>query len=160
MAELTYERLKEVLSYDCESGEFTWKKNIGSRAKQGAKAGRIWRGQYRRISIDGTEHQAHRLAWLYAYGEWPVGEVDHINRQKADNRLINLRCVGRSGNQQNKGTPANNTSGVKGVHWHKRDQVWVAAITVNNNKKRLGNFKSLSAAEDAYNAAKRQLHVA
>lgn len=160
MANLTRERLMELLSYDSASGDFTWNMRAGTRGTPGKLAGRLWNKQYRRISIDGQEHQAHRLAWLYVYGEWPIGEVDHINRIKDDNRIQNLRCIGRAGNQQNKGIPSNNKSGVKGVYWHHRDRVWMAGISVDGRKKYIGSFKDLTEASTAYREAKRRLHIA
>jgi hypothetical protein len=158
MLELTHKKLKEVIVYDQETGEFIWAKTVSSRALVGKTAGRIWNGQYRRITIDKVDYQAHRLAWFYVTRTWPVGEIDHINRNKSDNRIVNLRCAGRSGNQQNKGVQQNNKSGYPGVYWHKRDLKWVAAIRCNGKRISLGSYSTPEAAHITYLAAKRNLH--
>ena len=95
---------------------------------------------YRRIQLDGRKYKAHRLAWLYLFGEWPKGQIDHINRNSLDNRIANLRDVSQSENQHNRPEQANNTSGVKGVHWHKQKMRWQAAIRINGKLIHLGLF--------------------
>ncbi|EMK2710698.1 HNH endonuclease, partial [Pseudomonas aeruginosa] len=98
---LTQERLKELLSYDAATGEFTWMARKGSRALPGAAAGSNDGQGYVRIAIDGCRYRAHRLAWLYCYGKWPAAQVDHLNHRRDDNRLSNLREVSHSENQRN-----------------------------------------------------------
>ena len=115
---LTQQRLKEVVSYDAESGVFTWAKNR-TRASKGRVAGGIDGHGYWIIGIDGVRHSAHRLAWLYVYGFYPK-EVDHQNHIRHDNRMINLRATDRSGNGKNISKPSDNKSGVVGVSWTKR----------------------------------------
>jgi len=78
----------------------------------------------------GKQHKAHRLIWLYVYGEMPK-EIDHINGDRQDNRLENLRSVTRSQNQFNKAMAQNNTSGYRGVSWHKKSQQWVIRVCAN-----------------------------
>ncbi|WP_343627427.1 HNH endonuclease [Comamonas aquatica] len=156
---MEHQALLETLDYDPATGVFTWKIAPNSRAWPGKVAGRLWNNQYRRISINGREYQEHRLAWFYVYKSWPTGEIDHINRIKHDNRISNLRCTTRSGNQQNKGQSRSNTSGIPGVYWHKRDKRWIAAIRVNGQKKMLGSYKELSDAAEAYRAAKLKHHI-
>ena len=110
---LTQSRLKEVLSYDIESGVFTWAIDR-PKAKKGKVAGSIDGHGYHIICIDAVRHSAHRLAWLYIYGYYPE-EVDHQNHVRSDNRLINLRATDRSGNGRNTSKPSTNKSGVVGV---------------------------------------------
>ncbi len=80
----------------------------------------------------------HRLAWLYMYGEWPVGDIDHINGIRDDNRLINLRSVSRQENLRNRRTGRNNTSGVMGVNWDKSLGKWRSSIGIGGKTKHLG----------------------
>src|SRR5579862_7745832 len=98
---ITPERLKEVLDYDPATGEFRWKTRLGGKAVAGRVAGYLDRG-YISIRIDRRIYMAHRLAWLWVYGVWPEGWLDHINRKKNDNRIDNLRLAEPWQNQANK----------------------------------------------------------
>lgn len=124
-SEITQERLKEVLDYNKETGVFTWIKKTSPRAtsiKIGAIAGNLQPNGRWYIMLDGKTYLAHRLAWLYVYGYSPTGDkpfIDHINGKPADNRLINLRVCSHSENQRNTKKPKRNTSGFKGVSYHK-----------------------------------------
>ena len=138
---ITYERLKELLHYSPDSGIFTWKLSTARCIKPGDIAGCKSLG-YIRIRIDGKIYQAHRLAWLYHYGEWPKYGLDHINRIKDDNRIENLRDVDQYENMRNTGNPSDNTSGIKGISWHKKANKWMARIAVNGKDKHLGLYKS------------------
>jgi hypothetical protein len=89
-AKLTAERLRKRLRYDAETGLFT--RRVGSgHAHAGDMAGSVHSTGYVRICIDGGRYTAHRLAWLYVHGVWPSGQIDHINRNRSDNRIANLR---------------------------------------------------------------------
>ena len=124
---ITYERLKELLHYDPDSGIFVW--NIGRPgASVGTVAGAIRHDGYVRIGVDNKRYLAHRLAWLYVHGYMPENSIDHINRNPLDNRICNLREVSHMCNMRNIDTPKNNTSGVKGVIWNKHNLLWVAVI--------------------------------
>jgi hypothetical protein len=155
---LTQERLKELLSYDPETGVFVWVKQVSSRALLGGVAGSNRRDGYRRIKIDRAEFLTHRLAWLYMTGAFPPNETDHINMDKSDNRFFNLRAVTHSENQHNKGKQKNNKSGFKGVSYYKQTQKWYAAIKLNAVKKSLGYFLTPEEASAAYLAAQRIYH--
>lgn len=113
---ITQERLKEILRYDAETGNFHWVNPAGrcGRYPAGSIAGSFDRKGYRTIFINGRPHKAHRLAWLYAYGELP-DQLDHINRVKSDNRLQNLRPANSAQNSGNVGLRSDNTSGYRGV---------------------------------------------
>jgi hypothetical protein len=116
---LTQQRLKEVVSYDAESGVFTWAIGRPKSAK-GAIAGGFSDRGYLTICIDGVKHRAHRLAWLYMYGVYP-DQIDHENRIRHDNRIINLRASNSYQNSRNKSKPSDNKSGVVGVSLYNRD---------------------------------------
>jgi len=143
---LTQERLKEVFRYEEETGKFFWKIKSG-RAMIGNEAGVNAGTGYRYMSVDGQRYLAHRLAWFYAGGVWPVGQIDHINGVRDDNRLTNLRDVNGSANCHNSKVRARNTTGYKGVS--KRRNKFLARITVNYRIIDLGVFDT---AELAYAA--------
>jgi hypothetical protein len=155
---LTQERLKELLSYDPETGVFVWVVKPSKRTKIGSVAGSFRLDGYRQIQIDGAQFRAHRLAWFYMTREFPPDEIDHINRDRADNRFVNLRAVTGSENQHNSGKPKDNTSGYRGVSYDKRDKKWRASIRLNNVLKNLGYFPTPEEANVAYLAAQRIYH--
>jgi hypothetical protein len=158
MSELTQERLKELLHYNPETGIFTNLTQRGKSIKIGGVAGCKDKG-YVRIEIDYKTYQAHRLAWLYAYGEFPEKFIDHMNEIRDDNRIINLRLATRQENYHNISTPnKNNASGFRGVCWHKFSRTWRSQIRVNGKDKYLGDFDTAEQASESYLAAKRELH--
>ena len=139
------ERLKELYSYDDKSGEFTRLTNAGGYAI-GSVAGRLSNG-YISIGIDGKEYGAHRLAWMYVYGEVPLFEIDHIDRNRSNNAIDNLRAATSSENNLNRKIFKNNTSGCKGVSF--TDNRWRASITIDGKRINLGRFVKYSDAVDA-----------
>lgn len=156
--DLTQERLKELLSYDPETGVFVWVKRTGNQYTIGMVAGCLhWKG-YLRIQIDRKKYFAHRLAWLYITGVFPPNETDHINRNRADNRFVNLREVTGSQNQHNSNKSLSNTSGFKGVSYHTHSKKWHAYIKLNHARKHLGYFSTPEEASAAYLAAKPIYH--
>ena len=138
--------LKELLIYDPTTGIFNWKVKVGKH-NVGDVAGTKQR--YVRIRISGKDYMAHRLAWLYAYGCWPVNQIDHINRDKLDNRLCNLRDVPQSINQRNVGLRKDNSSGVRGVSWDSRHSAWRVQIL----GKFTGHFPTIEDAARAVQSA-------
>lgn len=114
-------------------------------------AGSIARNGYRTFVIDRKHYLAHRLAWLYHYGEWPNGDIDHINRNKDDNRITNLRVVDKTINQANSGVQINNTSGYRGVSKARGRNKWRVTITHKGKDINLGSFSSLEEAKEVYN---------
>ena len=88
---MTPDRLREVLSYHPWTGEFRWKVCLSPRAAAGSVAGRVTDQGFIKIRIDGRDYLAHRLAWLYMNGHWPVRLINHKNRKRIDNRWPNLR---------------------------------------------------------------------
>ena len=157
-SKITSKRLKELLTYDPETGLFTWIVDR-SNIKAGTVANSIQPKGYIKINIDKNPYLAHRLAWFYMFDEWPNGEIDHINRVKTDNRLVNLRVVSRSENIQNIGMRKSNTSGFKGVCFHKQANTWVARIGYRGKRYHLGSFLTPEEAHKAYKEAAEQLHT-
>ena len=155
---LTATRLREILLYDPESGLFTYRTPRGP-SKAGAVAGSKTHDGYWRITIDGREYKAHRLAWLYVHGQWPRGEVDHRLGQRTDNRIAELRDLTSTGNRQNlRGPTARSSTGFLGVSWHKRFRKFEARIRVNGKGLFLGRFDDPEVAHHAYLEAKRLHH--
>jgi hypothetical protein len=168
---LTQERLKELLHYDPETGDWTWKVQLSNAALIGSSAGSIYCQLGRtkthsilRIRIGRKNYLAHRLAFLYMLGRWPIGEVDHKNRNPMDFSWKNLR-EGASRSQQgaNKSKRSGTSSRYKGVHLERprkwkpiesqHDQVWRACIQVNGKMISLGSYANEDEAGRAYNVA-------
>lgn len=150
---LSAEYVRTILDYEPLTGLFTWRQKTAKCINIGAVAGGIEKNGYRRIRINGRRYLAHRLAWLYMHGDWPSDQIDHINRVQDDNRSANLRLANQALNNQNRGMSSNNSSGIKGVYWYSRRQVWKATIGFGGKKKHLGYFTTIDAAEHAYKAA-------
>lgn len=155
---LTQSQLKELLHYDPDTGIFINKVTRNSGALIGDQAGTNHSQGYRMIVINRKSYLAHRLAWLYTYGSWPKYQLDHINQIKNDNRISNLREVNNSQNSQNTGLSPNNSSGHKGISWHKQSCKWHAYIMLNYKLIHLGFFINLDAAIAARKQAEEQLH--
>lgn len=155
---LTQERLKELLSYNQETGVFRWKTQRGKNKTQGKEAGTRDRCGYVCIKIQGKLYKAHKLAWLYVYGVFPSKELDHISGLRFDNRICNLREASRSENMQNTTVHIGNTSGYLGVCWVNRAMKWQAQIMLNGKKKFLGYWDTPEMADKAYRLYKVQIH--
>ena len=136
--QINQEHLKDLLHYDPETGVFKWKDTFGWKAKRGTIAGGINGSGYIYIRLKRKKYRAHRLAWLYTYGKFPEDQIDHINRDKTDNRLVNLRAVSGKENSRNQFIPTNNTSGHIGVSWDTEKNRWRVQIA----KVSYGRFKS------------------
>ena len=147
---ITQEKLKEVLDYNNELGTFTWKVSKANRIKVGSVAGCKNNLGYILIRIDGKIYLAHRLAWLYTYGNFPLNCIDHINQVKDDNRICNLRDVTVSENMQNQ-------SQVLG--YTKSGSKYKATIRINNILHQLGSYITEKQARQAYLNAKKRLHT-
>ena len=159
MKDLTAETLRGLLDYDPETGEFRWRVNRGNRIKVGAAAGTVSSNSYAVIKINGMPFKAHRLAWLHFHGVWPEHQIDHIDENKSNNRISNLRDVPQSMNQHNAIKPRKDgTSGYRGVSWDKGKTRWRAQIEVNGQKQYIGLFDTPEAAHAAYLVAKLRLH--
>ena len=153
--ELTAEYLRSILNYDPVSGIFTRKVRTSPRVKVGDIAGYSNGNGYLQISVQSRLYLAHRLAWLYMYGEWPEDQLDHVNRVRTDNRISNLREVTNKQNHQNKSKRSNNTSGYPGIYWNKQRSKWQAQIKHNQKSIHLGYFSILEEALSARKAAEK-----
>ena len=158
---MTQETLKEFLRYDKHTGDFIWIKKTHGRSnmKNGDKAGFIDYNGYVIIKLFGKSYKAHRLAWLYHYGNFPKQYIDHINHNKIDNSIKNLRDVELSANQRNRKLSKNNTSGINGVAIV--GGRWTAKIALGKNKITIGSYDSKEEAIDARRSAniKHDFHV-
>ncbi len=123
---LTGDRLRQLLIYDPASGLFE--------------------------CVDGTLSSAHRLAWLYMTGAWPTGQIDHINGDPRDNRWLNLRQVNQSQNNANSKLSSRNTTGHKGVTFHKKAKKWMAQISYRGKPMYLGLYDTMEEAAEARRA--------
>ena len=157
-------KLKELLDYNPETGDFHWRcKPKSGRVSVGDRAGSRHNRGYIQVRVDGGHYLAHRLAWLYVYGAIPASLVDHINGNRADNRIANLRLATPSENQQNRRQAhKNSATGYLGVGYVRTRQTrpWIARIKVNGKEKKLGFFSTPERASAAYMAAKREFHSA
>lgn len=147
---LTQARLRELLSYDPETGEFTWRIATSSRTPAGSRAGcyadrpKSGKRHYVLLGIDGTLYLGHRVAWFYMTGRWPDGDVDHKDGDGWNNRFSNLRKAEHQQNMFNQKRRSDNRSGVKGVYLYNDGrkspyQVWL-------NSKYLASFATLEEA--------------
>lgn len=158
---LSAQYLRKVLDYAPETGRFTWRISVPhSPRKAGDDAGTFDVEGYRRIVIQHKSYRAHRLAWLYLHDEWPLLQIDHVNGDKADNRIANLRLVTTSQNQQNlKAAHRDSASGVLGIVWVKKRKKWEARVRLNGKSYYAGQFDDPQEAHKSYVRAKRQLHT-
>lgn len=147
----SYDLMISKLRFDPETGEI---RHMAS----GSVAGTISASKgYRNIGMNYRIYRAHRLMWFFVYGEWPGG-IDHINGDKLDNRISNLRKASHRQNQCNRSRQSNNTSGFKGVSFHKGNNKWVARIGENGKRILLGYFDDRAEASAAYAAAAPRYH--
>jgi hypothetical protein len=146
---ITASYLRSLLSYDQDTGDFHRVVSRNPRHPVGAVAGTQHSRGYIVIGLDGMNYKAHRLAWLHVHGEWPTGEIDHINGNKTDNRITNLRIVSRSENMVNRfRARSDNRLGVLGV-----TQIGGRFIARFKNRY-LGMFATPEAAHGAYQKAR------
>jgi hypothetical protein len=153
---LTAERLRALLSYDELTGVFLWRP--GHR-RAGKPAGTVTQYGYRQLVVDGRSLLAHRIAWAYVHGLWPSKGMDHINGDKLDNRISNLREADQSQNMQNMRLRRTNTSGLMGVSWDKQRSKWRAQIKVKRQVRVIGLFPTAEEAGAAYLRTKAELHT-
>lgn len=151
---ITRERLQEL--FELRDGTFYWKVSKGT-AHIGDVAGCKNNRGYINIRVDGCSYLAHRLIFLFVHGYLPEF-LDHVNRICNDNRPSNIRPATRIQNGQNRCLNSNNTSGIKGVAYNKRDKHWVAYISVDGKHKNLGYFKTKLIAAKCVRTARKKLH--
>jgi hypothetical protein len=145
--------------FDHKEGRLYWKK-VSHPNKQylvGQEAGSIHLTGYRHVTWQGKVYKVHRLIFLLEHGYLPK-EIDHINGNRQDNRVENLRDVTRSQNQFNKAMCKNNTSGTRGVSWHKKSNAWLVRVCAGGKTKSIGYFKDLELAGLVANEARSIYH--
>ncbi|MAN98520.1 MAG: HNH endonuclease [Roseovarius sp.] len=163
---VTPEILREILRYEPKTGLLFWRERP-QRFFRNYRSCRSWNGKfagtealnsandrgYKCGNIFAKHYASHRVVWAIVHGEWPTEQVDHINGDRADNRIENLRAVSSCENNQNRQIPSNNSSGQMGVSWHKSQRKWCASITVAGQRSHLGHFNCITAAKCARIAA-------
>lgn len=157
---ITQERLKSLLTYDPDTGEFRWRVNRTGGVRAGDRAGSFDTERYLIMRVDGRYYRGHRLVWLYVHGQWPAYHIDHINGNPSDNRLVNLRDATPAQNGMNRRKDSRNKSGRTGVTWCVKSKKWRADIGQNGRILRLGRFDTLEAAVAARDKAERKHNAA
>jgi hypothetical protein len=154
---LTQDRVRQLFTYDRATGKLYWKPRKGVAA--GREAGCVSKVDgYRRVGIDFTSHLVHRVVWLYETGEMPSAVLDHINMDRLDNRIDNLREATKSQNGFNRRQSKRNNTGFKGVCYDKVKGNYVAKICVDYKQINIGRFANPEDAHAAYTAAAERLH--
>lgn len=153
---LHQEYIKSIVSYDAENGVMTWV-NTPRTDLIGKAVGGVMGDGYLSAKIKGKSYLVHRLIWLYVYGYFPKS-IDHKNGVRTDNRLSNLRLADNDENVMNQPLKSNNTSGFKGVSWHKIMGKWLAYITHKGVRMRLGYYHDINEAARVVAEARDRLH--
>ena len=151
---LTAEWLRDNVAYEPETGTFLWKKRGFGRVIGRALGTTVWPG-YIVLKLRNTVHYAHRVAWLYAHGEWPDGQIDHIDGDKSNNAISNLRVATPAQNSARKRNKRS-LSPSRGVFPH--GVGFVARIHHAGKRHYLGYFPTAAAAKAAYEAKAKELH--
>ena len=144
-----YDELARILEYNPETGKIFWKEDRGTKIKKGTEAGSINVQGYRQVRIDGKVYLVHRLAWYLYYGVWPKNDIDHINQDKVNNPISNLREATRSRNMANVEPKEGKFKGVTALKSGK----YRAEITYENKWHNLGHFHTPEEAASEYDGA-------
>ena len=156
---ITQDKVQSLFNYDPDIGIFIRKVKTTAKTKIGDVVGYDNKNGYKKISIDNKLYFSHRLAWLYVYGVWPEKGLDHINRNRSDNRLCNLRLANQSENTQNTAIRKNNTSGYKGVTFCKNTNKWISQIMINYKHIYIGKYETPEIAYEQYINMAKKLHT-
>ncbi|MCE0874158.1 MULTISPECIES: HNH endonuclease signature motif containing protein [Pseudomonas] len=151
---IAIDRLREEFTYDADSGVI---RSLSVRAMGRIEGAKSPNG-YLKLRLDGVNLYAHRVAWALTHGVWPAHDIDHINGERDDNRLSNLRALRRHENLQNMRKRRPGASGVRGITWDKQTQTWRAQLSAQGKRINIGRFKDKEMAEVAYLEAKRRHH--
>jgi len=149
---MTKERLEELFEYDKSTGNFIRKCTTSSNAKKHTIAGYKTKEGYIKISIDGKKYLAHRLVWLYVYGYMPK-QIDHIDHNRANNTICNLRDTTQKENCKNSSLRKDNTTGISGVYFDKKRKLFKVQISKGNKDLFFGRYKSFKEAVKVRNSA-------
>jgi len=147
--------LKKIIHYDPLSGIFTWKSIRSRRIKAGDRAANPKGGGYCFIQFEGESYLAHRLAWLYVHGKFP-DQIDHINHNPADNRIVNLRASSYRVNAKNRTLSISSSTGIYGVRFRQDKNRWVSTIGIDGTQWHLGQFDNFFDACCCRKAAERK----
>lgn len=166
----TPEQLRELLRYEPNTGKLFWKERPLSMFSTGRHCN-VWNARYRdKEAFTATDegykqgtifykrYKAHRVAWAIHYGEWPNGQIDHVNRNRSDNRIVNMRIATNAQNQWNVAVRKESAIGFKGVVKSRGGNGWYARISVNGVRKNLGYFFDPEDAHAAYCKAAKKYH--
>lgn len=152
------EEIKKYLAYNEYTGIFTWIRKKSQNTKIGKIAGTLTKKGYIVIIFNGKSYPAHRLAWLYYYSSFPEEQIDHRDRNKSNNAILNLRKATNLENSQNKNLFKNNSTGYMGVSLRKETGKYRAYIRIENKLIHLGQYDNPEKASIAYITAKKQYH--
>jgi hypothetical protein len=141
---LTQEEIRGLFRY--EDGNLFRNHYVHGGASAGSIVGRLDNYGYRRVTINKKTYKLHRIIFLYHHGYIPENDVDHIDQNPLNNRIENLREVSHSCNMRNSKMRVDNTSGIKGVYFHKQTQKWMARIDINNKTSFIGVFSDFTEA--------------
>lgn len=156
---VTQEDVKNVLDYNQETGVFTWKNRNNNSHLSGKVAGSKVKKGYLIIGINKTRYYAHRLAWLYVNGVMPINQIDHIDGNKTNNSISNLRDIESQKNSMNQRKPSKgNTTGFLGVTLEKKTGKYQAQIMLDGRHIYIGRFNDAIDAHNAYLSKKREVH--
>lgn len=144
---------RELFTYDAKSGAMNWRVKPSRKVKVGDGITTVNGAGYIVVGYRGVRYLAHRIIWLMQTGDWPQGQIDHINHDRTDNRWSNLRDVSHEENARNKTLSTANRSGATGVMWDNRLQKWVAYYRRGRKATRLGTFVDFNAAVHARRSA-------
>ena len=144
-----YDNVSSLLIYNDVSGTLIWRKFRNQFALAGSIAGNPANHGYIIVTLYGKHYLAHRLVWLLNHGRWPEKDIDHIDHNKNNNKIENLREVDQLENSKNVGITIRNTSGVVGVYWRKDVSKWTAKIRVDGVLLSLGSFNDKMSAVQA-----------
>jgi hypothetical protein len=153
---ITQAQVQELFNYDPDTGVLTHKTSFSHR-KIGRAVGSYTGNGYLQVNIKCKSHLVHRICFLHYHGQLPA-MVDHIDTDKSNNRILNLRECTSQENSFNSKIRIDNTSGIKGVSWYKRIKSWQASIVISRKKIWLGNFKDIEDARKAVEAARVKYH--
>jgi hypothetical protein len=158
---ITYEIAKALFNYDPETGLLTWKFSSQS-IKEGAEVGTYDKTpksntRYRKVSVFRENYKVHRIIWLMQTGDWPKGDVDHIDGDGLNNKWENLRDITHSQNLMNAAVRSDSTSGYKGVSYDSRRDKWYAYINIDGKRKMLGRHRTMQEAITARRDAEQDL---
>lgn len=143
----TFEDADAFFSYNAETGKLCWKVDRSFNIKAGVELASVVNSEgYLHVKLQGRTYKQHRGAWLLVHKSWPEFEIDHINHNRSDNRLVNLRVATRIENSRNNARSKKNTTGVTGVCRHNQMGKWRAQIRVDGAQKHLGLFDTFEEA--------------